>query len=793
MKKIQSILPGKRTALTIVLCTTVTGLPFIESSAFAQSDSTVDENSIIVTAQRRSEALEAVPMSIAVISSETMAAAGVNNLRDLANVTSGYSLGSGGSFPQPAIRGVTALVAGNNFENNVAVYVDGLYQPLSLALSIDLPNADNVQILKGPQGTLYGRNATGGAILLTTIDPGRNWQGRGEITYARFDDKRASGYVAGPLGEKIGISVAGYVRRADSYEKLASRTVAGGTAGNAAPIEQDALRVKLKASLTENFSATAAYAYTRVSDSRANVYSPIENTATLYGALPAGTPRPTTLGIYAYDPKNILATKQHEGGLTLDWDTGIGKFRSITGLSKISVQNSFDFDGSYIPLSYSDFPIQEKTFQQAADLSVDAIKNIDLVIGATYFHDKLVPIRPGTSYSGKPAIFATSSAARVATLDDFTVASALTYRQKKDAIALYADATFHATDHLSLDVGGRYSEEKQNVFSQTVASTAAAARPANSQSAKFSKFTPRATIRYEVSHRTNVYASYSQGFRSGAFNSNQPVCVQTTPNCYIPASQESVAAYELGFKSAANALRFELAGFYYNYKNLQVSTTRIVNGFPISDISNSPKATIYGAEGSFDLKVAENLNARGSATWLHARYGAGTLISGVGVSNSAAQGGGIGVNTNSDPLKTYLNVSQVQDLSGLQMARAPNFTASLGLDYLIPIGDGGVRFAGNLKYTTSYVLTNPSVWSTGSGVPVDRQRQQRFREGAFTLFNASITWTDSTDHYYGRIWGNNLSDHRYRIHYTGNGSFGTYSPMAEPRTFGVTLGYKFHG
>lgn len=146
-----------------------------------------------------------------------------------------------------------------------------------------------------------------------------------------------------------------------------------------------------------------------------------------------------------------------------------------------------------------------------------------------------------------------------------------------------------------------------------------------------------------------------------------------------------------------------------------------------------------------------------------------------------------------------MNVTQRgQNLSGLQLARAPDFTAFLGVDYVARVQEGSLRFAANVKYTDSYVVSNPSVWcdpgassnSANCGlVPAERQRQQRFREGAHALVNASVTWTDPLDHYYIRVWGNNLTDHQYRLHYAGTAN-GTYSPMAEPLTFGVTFGYK---
>jgi len=284
---------------------TLIGASFIAMSSGATSawaqDSGNDDyaNTIIVTAQRRQEALEDVPMSVEVVTSQTLANAVVTNLRDLSNVTSGFQLGAGGAFPQPAIRGVTTIINGT-FENNVAVYIDGLYQPVASTLNIDLPNIESVQVLKGPQGTLYGRNATGGALLLTTISPTQEWHGKGELTYARFDDKRASGYVAGPLNDVFGVSLAGYIRRSDGYMRLASRTVPGESTGGAVPIKQDAIRAKIKVEPTDSLRATLAYSYTRVFDSSSNIYAPLENVnPNPYTLRPGGLTRPRELNVTA--------------------------------------------------------------------------------------------------------------------------------------------------------------------------------------------------------------------------------------------------------------------------------------------------------------------------------------------------------------------------------------------------------------------------------------------------------------------------------------------------------------
>ncbi len=260
-------------------------------------------------------------MMVTVLSQETLANAGVSSVRDLASVTTGFQLGNGGSYPQPAIRGITTINAGS-YENNVALFVDGLYQTTPQVLNMDLPNVQSIQVLKGPQGTLYGRNATGGAILIDTIDPGDSWEGNVEATYARFDDKRARGYVAGPIADGVGISLSGNMRRTDGYYRKASQTTPGKFDGRFLGLKQESLRAKLKFDLTDSFRATLGYNYLRASDPRGVVFTPIENVSTNYAAGTGRNTRPTGLGEAAGDIFK-LDVNQHEGSLKLELDTGI--------------------------------------------------------------------------------------------------------------------------------------------------------------------------------------------------------------------------------------------------------------------------------------------------------------------------------------------------------------------------------------------------------------------------------------------------------------------------------------
>jgi iron complex outermembrane receptor protein len=818
-------------------------LPFAAAPAFAQSGASEEDgnNTIIVTAQRRNENLEDVPMTVQVVTAETLATSGVNTIRDLANVTTGFQVGQGGSYPQPAIRGVTALAAGA-YENNVAVFVDGLYQATPQVINMDLPNVQDVQILKGPQGTLYGRNATGGAILINTIEPGNDWQGQVEATYARFNDYRGRAFVAGPISDKVGISLAGTLRHTDGYYKIASRSTPGQFDGRGLPLKQESFRAKLRFDLSESFRATLAYNYTRASDGRGVVFTPIENVPNSYLVGSGRETRPTGLGEVSGDVFD-LNFRQHEGSLKLELDTGIGKLRSVSGYSLAKLLTRFDFNGSYVPDLISPSDLRDRNMQQTIDLTVDSIKNLDLIVGATYYNIKFEydPNTPSSTFLG-PASFSPFTYPNPGTttvpLTDYRRSADTFFFRTKEAWAVFADATFHATDRISVTVGGRYSKEKQDVSGYklnyvtatgpTLGSVLNCAysrngetnggltclNGASAKTSNYSKFTPRASIRYEINPGTNIYASYTNGFRGGEWNGAIP---GDNPANWFDVKQETVDSFEVGFKSAGRRLRFELAGFYSKYKDLQVSFTSQVGTPPTALVilQNAPSASIYGAEASFDFKANDNLTLRGGASWLHARYGNNFFFTGSGVNPL-----GTGFLPNADPLKVFPNATLSQDLSGLQMARAPDFSGFLGFDFNIPNGDGGLRFSANVKYSASYVVTNPSVWGgdatynarivdadpSNNGPPVNTQiftaagaagaafvsraSEQRARQGAFALVNASVTWTDPSDHYYVRVWGNNLTDVKYRTHFNPLAS-GTYQPIAEPLSFGGTIGYKF--
>ena len=715
-------------------------------------------NEIVVTAQRREEALEDVPMAITAVSGELLENAGVTSFQDLGAVTAGAQVNFAGAFTQPSVRGVTTLTNGTTVENNIAVYVDGFYEPNPLVTNIDLPNLASIQVLKGPQGTLYGRNATGGAILINTLQPSDILTGRWEISYGRFNDKRASAYVSGPVSNSVRFGLAGYYRQSDSYIKLISRTVPGEFAGPAAPIRQASVRGKLEVDLAENLTATLGYNFVHVDDPRANLYSTFElRPATIGGQPFPGPPISITEpGTAATNLPTRGPTEAHQGTLKLAWDLGIGTLTSYTGYSKSVSDYNYDTDGTYLDLSSSKFIQTQKTFQQAIDLSVNAIGSVDLLVGAMYYRDN-----SGTDLSS----FGSGGNLNFMNFTD----------QTTGALAVYADGTIHLTDALSITAGGRYSWEKKKIDFVSVNASGSTRLGPLSPEDSWSSFTPRASIRYEIAPRTNIYASYTQGFRSGAFASSPPSLASE----YRAVEPEQIKAYEVGFKTANSLFRFDIAAFYYDYTNLHVSSNirsplcaplPAQCGTNLTLFQNAPKAEIYGGEAQISASPLPNLNVRAGISYLHARYGEFTNATGVGFNPAT--------NTNVP--------NQTQDWSNQQMTRAPSYSGNVGFDYTMPVGEAKLMIAANANFTDDYVINNPSVYGPLAG---SLANIQRYRQDGYVLVNASATYTFPSGLYVG-VYGRNLTDHRYFITLTG-GSNGNYGSLAEPRTYGAKVGFRY--
>lgn len=712
-------------------------------------------DTIYVTAQRRQERLEDVPLSIIAADASLLQKSGITEFTDLDQITPGVMIENLGAYTAPAVRGISTLTVGPSVENNVAVYIDGFYQVDTTSINSDLVNVESVQVLKGPQGTLYGRNATGGAIVINTLPPSETFTTSGSVTYARYDDVRIQGYVSGPITDKIGYSLAAYYRDSNGYIRDVGSDFSDPSDDfDAAPIRNENIRLKVQAEPVDWAEFTFGYVYNYVLDATALTYTIVD-----HGILPSSF----YVGGMDQSSVNLRSdngVKVNDWMLTSKFDTPLGELTSYTGYGVREGDTTYDFDGSKLYVVTGEIvDDHQHTFQQTLDLVVDTIEGVDLVVGASYF-DNVYRSSEGRNRAGS------------------TIIKVQNQRIASEAVAVYADATWEAMENLFFTLGARYTEEDKSLFYQehaVVPGTPTAPTLDPPATATFDAFTPRAVVRYQLDDSSNIYASYTEGFRTGAFNFSP----QPDPSLAVPVDSEKIKAYEIGYKTAGSNFRFDAAAFFYDFENLQVGVTLpspVTPGTVVQAFINAPAAEVYGAEMNFAWTppLVEALNLRGGLSLLDGEYT--DFPNAVGTEYNALTGRNV--------------TNYAQDWSGHDMIRSPEYSMFLGFDYTMDLLGGDLVLSGNANYTDDLVTGNASLYGDPAGIGDPRADVQRYRQDGYERVNLQIDWTDPTDHWTVGVFGDNITNSRFNITQSGS-ALGDYSRFSQPVTYGVKAGFKY--
>lgn len=714
----------------IAFATTSCLIPCAAQAQQADASQTTEAESgeIVVTAQRRSERLVDVPISITVLTGSALEQLGVRSTDDLTATVPGLNFATNGAFAQPTVRGIGTTVTSAGSDANVAIYIDGVYQPNQISNFSDLADLEQVEVLKGPQGTLFGRNATGGAIRVTTKRPSFSPEARLTASYGRFEDVRLTAYGSAPLSDKLAVSFA--FLYADDEGYVRNR----GTGNRVADSNSLSLRGKVLFQPSETFELLLAGSRSERSSNPAFTLGVLNGNNTslrLPGSIQPTGPREVSL---SFDPSIVIDSDQIS--LTARADLGFAELSSVTSYAKLTSNLITDVDRTNLALVLAAVPGREKTWSQEINLVSQGDSNVKWFLGGFYYNDD-------------------SSNATI--INNGATFNAI--RLKTEAFAPFGEVNVGLGD-LTFIAGARYNIEKKNY--SIVRGPASVLRERT-----YRTFTPKVGLRYSLTPASSIYATYSKGFKSGGFDG----ILAAGALAVNPVFPEKVDAFEAGFKFGRGRTSLAASGYYYDYSNIQFQAFN-PNAGGLTQVFNAAAAEIYGGEIEGSIELVDGLSLRGSLAYTHSKYqdfvGA-TIFCPRGAPNYGNATVPLGA---LNPCTGQVNSDGA---AGKQLIRTPEFTASLGPSYNQTFGNGGkMELSGNVFYSGKFF------WDPAN----------RLEEGTYVLVNAELGYTFPGDKLKLALWGRNLANELYSIYVT-EAAAGDSVAYARPRTYGIRAELRF--
>ncbi len=585
---------------------------------------------IIVTAQKRSERLQDVPIAVTAISGDAIRNRRIADIVDLSNQAPGVQIKADDSAANPRIfiRGVGVNDFNPTTASAVGIYVDGVYVGSPLAQRAGFFDLQQVEVLRGPQGTLYGRNTTGGAINLTTRKPGDTPEGDLSIDYGRFNSVDVQGGISVPLSkELVSFRLAGLYQRDDGYSL---NRLTGDRGNNAKRWDlRGTFHVTPASNVTDDLTISGGHS--RGSSIFAYERSLLPQTVAATGADGLCAPAYYTSGQctnilgYANTSKDLyqgdyrFEGKDHVNlfGVTntLTYDIGSASIVSVTGFQRATRDDLEETDANPLEVIASRYIADQDTTSQELRLQSNGHPRLRYVAGLYYAHDTL---RSTSDYDVLPPLQPFFSLADQAVIGLGHIY--WPFRQTSDSYAAFGQLDYDLTDKLSITGGLRYSADRKrfHYVSELNEATGSLILFTFDDAQTFSSVSGRAGIQYKLGAGANIYASYDRGTKSGGFFSGET----TDINEIGPYKDETVNAYQAGVKTEwfDRKLRANLAIFYYDYQNLQVYQT-VVHGLVTEQLfTNASAARMYGGELELEATPAHGLDLAVNTALLSAKY-----------------------------------------------------------------------------------------------------------------------------------------------------------------------------
>jgi iron complex outermembrane receptor protein len=697
------------------------GLAQASASASVTPAPGAEIQQIVVTAERREASLQSVPISVSVVTGETALKSGITTSEDLALAVPGLQMDLNGIGLGPFLRGVGSTFYSPGSESSVAIYVDGAYIPSSEGALFNLNNIDHVEVLKGPQGTLFGRNATGGVIQVITKEPSSDPSADLSVGYGNYNTSMLSFYGTTGLAPGLATDLALY---ADHNPDGWGHNLFNGDRDY--KYENIDVRNTWLWQPREGTRIKLALDYEDTTNEAGLGFKPLPGTVSL-----AGT---TYQGFYNTNSNLQDRTVMHQGGglVQVTQDLQFAIFKSISTYREVRPNFFFDQDASPLPIANLHIYGPDNSIAQELQLVSPEASKVQWIGGLFFFHDVagLAPLNVG-GLAAAPFNLVTIAA-----------------RQHTDSYAGYTQTTFDVAPETHFTAGLRYTDDRRSIGGTTSAE-GVGVLASETQSADFRKATWRLALDHQFTPDVLGYVSDNRGFKSGAFNTS----VYTQP----AVKPEVLDAYEIGLKSEYFDHRFRanLAGYYYQYKDLQV--TELVAG---SDyVLNAAKAEIYGLDADFTVLPIRDLTLNASFALIHGRYTnfpSAPYFPPVIAASCSPGIGAVGACT--------------IDATGLDTVHTPSLSMNLSADYAKTTQIGTFDIAGIFYHNGGFY------WDPAN----------QLRQPTYSLYNASIGWMNLQGRFGVRLWGKNLGGAKY-YSYAITQTLGEDFSPAPPRTYGVTI------
>lgn len=716
----------------------------------ASNDTPVD---IVVTAQRRAENLQDTPIAVTAVTAAAAQNLGLADVKDIAAITPGASFTTSNGFFTSRIRGIGTDFVSVGLESPVAIYEDGAYLTRTLTVNEIIDNFDigSIQVLRGPQGTLYGRNATGGVIIINSADPTSKFEGRVRGQIGNLEHRQLNGMINLPLGEDLAFrGTASYKHEGGYVRNLITDSDVGGG-------RTYSVRGKLRWQ-PGNADIVLGGQYYDTAYRLGPLQSLARNDSTCYACvLFPGVVSPSVDLFETESVVNLqpVRTKYYGANLKMSFDVGDLQLTSTTTYRKQKTVDSAG-DADLTPLLGFEFAVPRsggRSYTQDFLISSKSDGPLNYLFGLSYLNDKGIF---NTRFVGDPALG----------LDGTGLTPDTAFGADNTALtksyAAFVEGYYDITDQLKVTLGGRYTYEERSAhvtLRRVPLPTGAIVDIPFDLSTSQRAFTPRFVLAWD-NGPTNLYYSFTRGFKAGGFPG--PIFSPIDP-----VQPEKIFSHEVGVKQSLfdNRLRLNAAAFYFKNKGLQTQTIDLQSGGTITD--NAGALENYGVEVEAQILPMEGLTLGVTGSWQHARFKPYENAAIACFDPTAVA-----------PVPTLSRC--FTDLTGTPPPQAPDWSGSFNATYEFPIATWTASLSGIAQYRSSIYYT------PGAGGEL-----QADRDGERFLVNASGYVSPPGENLRIGFYAINVFNKKHVAFVQTDTTFGVYHNAARPRTYGLRLEYSF--